>query len=283
MFLDVGKPNFISCLFCCWLVFHFILLSFFKNHTAVFLPLSFYTFLLILSFSLCPFSIYFFHSLSSSCHFLTPPDFYPTSSYLLAPTPMFFLLFLWAFGSQAPLLTCIFQAWSHWPQTLHWNCHTLLLRNPSVQLLVPSLVRKFASPRRNLLCFSSSYQKKPNPNPTESVQQMPDPWGFISSLIAVVLRAGSAPSSASGAHHRSEGERWRSLPSWSCWMTKILLNPTTCTWCITIFGKMSSSFLTNLVPVFFLFLFFCCLVGWLVSWLFLFFMMFEKIWVTVYI
>lgn len=228
MFLDVGKPNFISCLFCCWLVFHFILLSFFKNHTAVFLPLSFYTFLLILSFSLCPFSIYFFHSLSSSCHFLTPPDFYPTSSYLLAPTPMFFLLFLWAFGSQAPLLTCIFQAWSHWPQTLHWNCHTLLLRNPSVQLLVPSLVRKFASPRRNLLCFSSSYQKKPNPNPTESVQQMPDPWGFISSLIAVVLRAGSAPSSASGAHHRSEGERWRSLPTeaagWQkyCWIQQLV-------------------------------------------------------------
>lgn len=168
MFLDVGKPNFISCLFCCWLVFHFILLSFFKNHTAVFLPLSFYTFLLILSFSLCPFSIYFFHSLSSSCHFLTPPDFYPTSSYLLAPTPMFFLLFLWAFGSQAPLLTCIFQAWSHWPQILHWNCHTLLLRNPSVQLLVPSLVRKFASPRRNLLCFSSSYRK----NPTQILQNL---------------------------------------------------------------------------------------------------------------
>lgn len=79
------------------------------------------------------------------------------------------------------------------------------------------------------------------------------------------------------------GRKMKVIANWSCWMTKILLNPTTCTWCITIFGKMSSSFLTNLVPVFFLFLFFCCLFGWLVSWLFLFFMMFEKIWVTVYI
>ena len=180
---------------------------------------------------------------------------------------MFFLLFLWAFGSQAPLLTCIFQAWSHWPQILHWNCHTLLLRNPSVQLLVPSLVRKFASPRRNLLCFSSSYQKKPNPNPTESVQQMPDPWGFISSLIAVVLRAGSAPSSASGAHHRSEGERWRSLPTeaagWQkyCWIQQLVPG--------------ASLFLEKCHPLswqilfqyFFYFCFFVvCLVGWLVGY-----------------
>ena len=62
-------------------------------------------------------------------------------------------------------------------------------------------------PQEELAMFLQFVQKKPNPNPTESVQQMPDPWGFISSLIAVVLRAGSAPSSASGAHHRSEGER----------------------------------------------------------------------------